>query len=95
MKYYDYENALIMWLQGFDIGRTIWNVDEAPLEKFWETLDEEDLLADDYIIYAEEEENELEYLKDKNEELKNEIYFLEEHIKMLNKYIDKLTEKKE
>jgi hypothetical protein len=94
MRYYDYENALIMWLQNYEIGRASWNIDEVPLETFWENLDEEDEVADDYIIYA-EEENELEYLKDKNEELKNEIYFLEEHIKMLNKYIDKLIEKKE
>lgn len=94
MRYYDYENAMQMWLRGTDIGRATWNIDEVSLETFWGTLDEEDLLADDYIIYA-EEENELEYLKDKNEELKNEIYFLEEHIKMLNKYIDKLIEKKE
>jgi hypothetical protein len=94
MRYYDYENALIMWLQNYEIGRASWNIDEVSLETFWENLDEEDEVADDYIIYA-EEENELEYLKDKNEELKNEIYFLEEHIKMLNKYIDKLIEKKE
>lgn len=94
MRYYDYENAMQMWLRGTDIGRITWNIDEVPLETFWENLDEEDEVADDYIIYA-EEENELEYLKDKNEELKNEIYFLEEHIKMLNKYIDKLIEKKE
>lgn len=94
MRYYDYENAMQMWLRGTDIGRIAWNIDEVPLETFWENLDEEDEVADDYIIYA-EEENELEYLKDKNEELKNEIYFLEEHIKMLNKYIDKLIEKKE
>jgi hypothetical protein len=94
MRYYDYENAMQMWLRGTDIGRATWNIDEVPLETFWENLDEEDEVADDYIIYA-EEENELEYLKDKNEELKNEIYFLEEHIKMLNKYIDKLIEKKE
>ena len=94
MRYYDYENAMQMWLRGTDIGRATWNIDEVSLETFWENLDEEDEVADDYIIYA-EEENELEYLKDKNEELKNEIYFLEEHIKMLNKYIDKLIEKKE
>lgn len=94
MRYYDYENAMQLWLRGADIGRIAWNIDEVPLETFWENLDEEDEVADDYIIYA-EEENELEYLKDKNEELKNEIYFLEEHIKMLNKYIDKLIEKKE
>ena len=94
MRYYDYENAMQLWLRGTDIGRIAWNIDEVPLETFWENLDEEDEVADDFIIYA-EEENELEYLKDKNEELKNEIYFLEEHIKMLNKYIDKLIEKKE
>lgn len=94
MRYYDYENAMQLWLRGTDIGRAIWNIDEVSLETFWENLDEEDEVADDFIIYT-DEENELEYLKDKNEELKNEIYFLEEHIKMLNKYIDKLIEKKE
>lgn len=94
MRYYDYESAMQLWLRGTDIGRASWNIDEVSLETFWENLDEEDEVADDFIIYA-DEENELEYLKDKNEELKNEIYFLEEHIKMLNKYIDKLIEKKE
>ena len=85
MRYYDYENAMQMWLRGTDIGRTIWNTDEVSLEKFWETLDEEDLLADDYIIYAEEENEELEYLRNENEELKLRIMFLENQIKMLNK----------
>ena len=85
MRYYDYENALIMWLQNYDIGRTVWNIDEVPLETFWGTLDEEDLLADDYIIYADEENEELEYLRNENEELKLRVMFLENQIKMLNK----------
>lgn len=85
MRYYDYENALIMWLQNYDIGRAIWNIDEVPLETFWETLDKEDEVADDYIIYAEEENEKLEYLRNENEELKLRIMFLEKQIKMLNK----------
>ena len=84
MRYYDYENAMQMWLQNFEIGRASWNIDEVSLEVFWENLDEEDLLADDYIIYAEENE-ELEYLRNENEELKLRIMFLENQIKMLNK----------
>lgn len=85
MRYYDYENAMQMWLRGTDIGRGIWNTDEAPLEVFWETLDEEDLLADDYIIYTDEVDEELEYLRNENEELKLRVMFLENQIKMLNK----------
>lgn len=86
MRYYDYENAMQLWLRGVDVGRAIWNIDEVPLETFWETLDEEDEVADDYIIYAEEEENEeLEYLRNENEELKLRVMFLENQIKMLNK----------
>ena len=85
MRYYDYENAMQMWLRGADIGRTAWNIDEVSLEVFWENLDEEDLLADDYIIYTDEVNEELEYLRNENEELKLRIMFLENQIKMLNK----------
>lgn len=85
MRYYDYENAMQMWLRGTDIGRASWNIDEVSLEVFWENLDEEDLLADDYIIYTDEVNEELEYLRNENEELKLRIMFLENQIKMLNK----------
>jgi len=85
MRYYDYENAMQLWLRGADIGRTAWNIDEVSLEVFWENLDEEDLLADDYIIYTDEVNEELEYLRNENEELRLRIMFLENQIKMLNK----------
>lgn len=85
MRYYDYENAMQMWLRGTDIGRAVWNIDEVSLEVFWENLDEEDLLADDYIIYTDEVNEELEYLRNENEELRLRIMFLENQIKMLNK----------
>ena len=85
MRYYDYENAMQLWLRGADIGRTAWNIDEVSLEVFWENLDQEDLLADDYIIYTDEVNEELEYLRNENEELKLRVMFLENQIKMLNK----------
>ena len=60
MRKYNFENAMEMWLRGFDIGREGWN--EQALGCYWNELTEEDKLANDYIVFeTDEDEFELEH----------------------------------
>lgn len=84
MRKYNFECALVMWLQGVNIGRKDWN--EQALGCHWEYLEEEDKLANDYIIFEiDEDEFELEHDS-------NDYEYSQEELKLIEKWDKELDE---
>ena len=89
MVKYNFESAMVLWLQGENIGREGW--DDQALACHWDWLTDEDKLAEDYIIFK-FDENEFELIHDPNDYeyseeelglLKEELGLLEEESRLL------------